>query len=251
MRFCSGKARPPPLAVAFQAMIGSSPAALALASRSSNSATVFGGSVIPSCGGELLVVEHARQAVVEAHRIERTGAARAIGPDPVLRELGGRPLVPAEGGRVGVKVLEQSVLDQADHRWEPDQVRRIVARQEPRGGAHQVGELILADLPGHVRELLGELFRELERQVESGLEVGIQLDRIGAAARPDGCCARRRSHAGGRRRCCGRGGCAGCHTGRGTGRGHGARCGASRDKDACEGDGGEARRRRRRLGALE
>ena len=51
----SGKASPPPLAVAFQSMIGWSLAALALASRSSNSATVFGGSVMPICVASFLL----------------------------------------------------------------------------------------------------------------------------------------------------------------------------------------------------
>ena len=55
MRFWSGKARPPPLAVAFQAMIGSRLAAFALASRSSNSATLFGGSVMPICVASALL----------------------------------------------------------------------------------------------------------------------------------------------------------------------------------------------------
>ena len=43
----SGNARPPPLCEAFHAMIGSRPASFAAASRSSNSATVAGGSVMP------------------------------------------------------------------------------------------------------------------------------------------------------------------------------------------------------------
>ena len=55
IRFWSGKARPPPLAVAFHAMIGSRPAALALASRSSNSATVVGGCVMPICWASFLL----------------------------------------------------------------------------------------------------------------------------------------------------------------------------------------------------
>ena len=211
MRFCSGKARPPPLAVAFQAMIGSSPAVLALARRSSNSATVLGGSVMPDLRGELLVVEDAGQAVVEAHRVEGAGAARPVGPDPVLGELRRRPLVPAEGRRVVVEVLEQPVLDERDHRRQPDQVRRVVAGQQPRRRGHEVRELVLADLPGHVRELLGELVRELERQVEAGLEVGVELDRVGPAARTGGRGARRRSDA---RRAAGRwrGGRRGCQS---------------------------------------
>ena len=44
---CSGNARPPPLAAAFQTMIGRSPASFAAASTASNSATVAGGSVMP------------------------------------------------------------------------------------------------------------------------------------------------------------------------------------------------------------
>ena len=55
MRFCSGNASPPPLAVAFQAMIGNRPAVFALARRSSNSATVLGGSVMPSCAASCLL----------------------------------------------------------------------------------------------------------------------------------------------------------------------------------------------------
>ena len=47
IRFWSGKARPMPLLALPHSMIGWSPAALALASRSSNSATVLGGSVMP------------------------------------------------------------------------------------------------------------------------------------------------------------------------------------------------------------
>ena len=55
IRFWSGNASPLPLAVAFHSMIGSSPAALALASRSSNSATVLGGSVMPICAASFLL----------------------------------------------------------------------------------------------------------------------------------------------------------------------------------------------------
>ena len=93
---------------------------------------------------------------------------------------------------VVVEVLEQAVLDERDHRRQPDQVRRVVARQQPRRRGHEVRELVLADVPGDVRELLGELLRELERQVEAGLEVGVQLDRVGPAGRTGGGRARRR-----------------------------------------------------------
>jgi hypothetical protein len=55
MRFWSGKARPPPLAVAFQAMIGSRFASLAFFNRSSNSATVFGAAVMPICPASFLL----------------------------------------------------------------------------------------------------------------------------------------------------------------------------------------------------
>ena len=52
---CSGNASPPPLLAEFQTMIGRRPADLALASRASNSATVFGGSVIPICWASFLL----------------------------------------------------------------------------------------------------------------------------------------------------------------------------------------------------
>src|SRR5437762_7535281 len=55
MRFWSGNASPPPLAVAFHIMIGWSPAFLALDSRSSNAATVVGGSVMPICWASFLL----------------------------------------------------------------------------------------------------------------------------------------------------------------------------------------------------
>ena len=55
MRFWSGNASPPPLAVAFQAMIGWSPASFAFSSRSSNSATVVGAAVIPICSASFLL----------------------------------------------------------------------------------------------------------------------------------------------------------------------------------------------------
>ncbi len=201
--------------------------------------------------GELLVVEDAGQAVVEAHRIQGARAARAVGPDPVLCELRGRPLVPAEGGRVVVKVLEQSILDQRNHRRKADQVRGIVARQQPRGRAHQVRELVLADLPGHIRKLLGELFRELEREIESALEVGGQLDGIGPARRA-GCDRARRGRSAGACRWGGRGRrsgrCSGCCR-RGRRDGTGRR--ASHHHDGRDGQCGDASSRLQAAGGME
>ena len=65
-------------------MMGRMPLAFAAASRASNSATVAGGWVMPTWRGQLLVVEDAGEAVVETHRVQRAGAAGAIGGDPVL-----------------------------------------------------------------------------------------------------------------------------------------------------------------------
>ena len=164
-------------------MIGCSPAVFALASRSSNSSTVFGGVGHADLRRELLVVEDAGQAVVQASRVERSGPALPVAGDAVLDELGRRELVPAVRGHVLIEVLEQTVLDQRDHRRQPDQVRRVVARQQARRCGHEVRELVLLDVPGDVRVLLGELLGQLERDVEAGLEVGAQLDRIGSAVR--------------------------------------------------------------------
>ena len=51
---------------------------------------------------------------------------------------------------------------------------------------HEVGELVLADVPGHVRELLRELVGQLERDVEAGLEVAFRttgsVPQLGPAA---------------------------------------------------------------------
>ena len=55
MRFWSGNASPPPLAVAFQAMIGRSPASFAFFSRPSKSATVAGAAVMPICWASFLL----------------------------------------------------------------------------------------------------------------------------------------------------------------------------------------------------
>ena len=62
-------------------------------------------------------------------------------------------------------------LTRRDHRGQPDQVGRVVTREQARRRADQVPELVLADLPGHVRELLGELIGEFDRKVEAGFEV--------------------------------------------------------------------------------
>ena len=176
-----------PLLALPHCMIGRSPAALALASRSSNSATRLGRLGHADLRGQLLVVEDAGQAVVEAHGIERAGAAGAVLGDAVLVELGRRPLVPAESGGVVVEVLEQPVLGERDHRRQPDQVGRVVAREQARRRGDQVRELVLLDVPGHVRELLGELLGQLEGDVEAGLEVGVEHDRIRPAAWARGC----------------------------------------------------------------
>ena len=103
---------------------------------------------------ELLVVEDTGQAVVQPHRVQRTGTAGAVRVDAILDELGGRPLVPPERRRVVVEVLEQVILHERDQRRQPDQVRRVVARQQARRRGHQVRELVLADVERHVRELL-------------------------------------------------------------------------------------------------
>ncbi len=53
-------------------------------------------------------------------------AARpAAGAQPQLRELRGRPLVPAEGLCVAVEVLQQVVLDQLGDLRQPHQVGRV------------------------------------------------------------------------------------------------------------------------------
>ena len=131
--------------------------------------------------GEFLVVEDAGQAVVEAHRIERAGAARSIIGDTRLVELRHGPLIPAESCGVVVKVLEQTVLGKRDQRRQPNQVGRVVAREQARRLVDEVRELVLADVPGDVRVLLRELIGELEGQVKAGLEVGIERYWIGSA----------------------------------------------------------------------
>ena len=170
-----------PLFALPHSMIGRSPAALAFASRSSNSATVLGGCGHADLGRQLLVVEDAGQAVVEAHGIERAGAAGAVRRDAVLVELGHGPLVPAESLGVAVKVLEQPLLGKRDHRRQPDEVRRVVAREQARRLVDEVRELVLLDVPGHVRVLLRELLGELEGDVEPRLEVGVERYRLGPA----------------------------------------------------------------------
>ena len=112
-------------------------------------------------GRQVLVVEHAGHAVVEAAGVERAVAPLAVRVDAVLDQLGRRPLVPAVGGHIRVEVEQQAVLDQADHGGQPDEVRWVVAGQEQRALLHQVRELVLTDIPGDVRELLGELLAEL------------------------------------------------------------------------------------------
>ena len=197
---------------------------------------------------ELLVVEHACQAVVQAHGIERTRTASPVGSDPILRELRGGKLVPAERCRVAVEVLEQPILDERDHRGEPDEIRRIVTGQESRCRGHQVRELVLRDLPGHVRELLGEFLRELEREIESRLEVGVEDHRVRSTRWPcrdrarGRCLAGRTDRWGGR---CGRGGstrrwrrC--CAWGRAGGEHH-----------DCDRERGDTSSRKRRIGALD
>ena len=191
-------------------MIGWSLAAFALARKSSNSATVFGGFGHADLRRQLLVVEDAGQAVVEACCVQGTGAAGPIRADTVLGELGSGPLVPPEGCGVVVEILQQVVLDQRDHRRQPDQVRRVVTRKQPWRRADEVCELVLADLPGHVRELLRELLGQLERQIEAGLEDSVEDDRIGPTTG-------HRSRAGRRTDFCARG--------RRRGRGTGGRCG--------------------------
>ena len=49
---------------------------------------------------------------------------------PVLVELWHRPLVPAERRRVVVQVHEEAILGERDHRRQPDQVRRVVTREQ-------------------------------------------------------------------------------------------------------------------------
>ena len=137
-------------------------------------------------GGQLLVVEDTGQAVVETHGIERAGAAGAVCPDPVLVKLWHRPLVPAECRGVVVEVHEQAVLGERDHRRQPDQVGRVVAREQARRRVDEIRELVLLDVPGHVRELLCELLGEREGDVESGLEVGVEHNRIRPAVRECG-----------------------------------------------------------------
>ena len=151
-------------------MIGWSPAALALASRSSNSATVLGGSVMPICAASVLVVEDTGQTVVETHGIERAGAADAVCVNAVLVELRHRPVVPAKSSGVVVKVHEQPILGERDHRRQPEQIGRVVTREHERRRGDEVRELVLADIPGDVRVLLGELFGKLEGYIEAGLE---------------------------------------------------------------------------------
>ncbi len=76
------------------------------------------------------------------------------------------------------------------------QVGRVVAREQARRRVDEIRELVLADVPGHVRELLGELVGELEGDVEAGLEVGVEHDRSRPAARTRGCRSRCRRSGG-------------------------------------------------------
>ena len=119
---------------------------------------------------QLFVIEDTGQTVVEAHGIERARAADAIGVNTVLVELRHRPVVPSESSGVGVKVHEQPILGERDHRRQPEQIWRIVAREHKRRRSDQVRKLVLADIPGDVRVLLGELFSKLEGHIEAGLE---------------------------------------------------------------------------------
>ncbi len=147
----------------------------------------------PDLGRQFLVVEHAGQAVVESHRVQRARTTGAVRRDPVLGQLGRGPLVPSEGGGVLVHVLQQPVMDQRHHARQPDEVRRVVAGQQAGRGVHQVGELVLFDVPGHVRELLGELVCQIEGKVESCLEIRVEYDIVlSAGGEGDGFRGRRR-----------------------------------------------------------
>ena len=132
-------------------------------------------------GGELLVVEDAGHAEVEPQGVQGALAARpAARAQAQLLELRGRPLVPAEGLRVAVEVLQQVVLDQLGDLGQPHQVGRVV-RQHPRGVLGDDRELVLADVPRDVRVLLGELGGQRLGQREAGLEVAVHRDRRRAA----------------------------------------------------------------------
>ena len=133
--------------------------------------------------GQLTVVEDAGQAVVEPHRVQRPRPTSAVLRNPVLGQLGGRPLIPAERRGIVVEVHQQAVVDERHHRRQPDQIGRIVTRQQTWRGVHQVGELILADVPRHVGKLPSELLGQRERQIEARLEVGPQLHRLGPTVR--------------------------------------------------------------------
>ena len=101
--------------------------------------------------------------------------------DAVLVKLGHRPLIPTESSGIVVKVLEQPLLGKRDHGRQPDQVGRVVAREQARRRVDEIRELVLLDVPGDIWELLGELVGKLEGQIEAGLEVGVERYRIGPA----------------------------------------------------------------------
>lgn len=118
-------------------------------------------------GRQFPIVEDAGQAVVESHGKERARAASAVFCDAVLIELGDRPLIPAKSCGVVVKVHEQPLSGKRDHGRQPDKVRRIVAREQPRRRVDEVRELVLADVPSDVRVLVRELLRRGKRGFHS------------------------------------------------------------------------------------
>ncbi len=73
------------------------------------------------------------------------------------------------------------MFGEGNHGWQPDEIRRVVPREQARSLVDEVCKLVLLDIPGHVGVLFGELFGEFEGNIEPRLEVGIQHDWISAA----------------------------------------------------------------------
>src|SRR6185437_10631599 len=138
----------------------------------------------PNLGRERLVVEDAGQAEVDAHRPQRSGptgtSARASAKRGKLR---GRELIPVVLLEIPIEVLQQAVVNQTAYLRQSHQVRRIGSRQGERCVLRDNRELILANVPLHVRILAGELLREVDDVGEPRLEVALHRHWLRAAGR--------------------------------------------------------------------
>src|SRR6185437_10902904 len=92
-------------------------------------------------------------------------------------------LIPVVLLEIPIEVLQQAVVNQTAYLRQSHHVRRIGSRQSEQCVLRDNRELILANVPLHVRILAGELLREVDYVGEPRLEVALHRHWLRAAGR--------------------------------------------------------------------